>query len=371
MRHAFFAAAVVAFAIDPLAAQTPEWSVSPQPAVQIGAIDADSSYLLHRVSGVTRLHDGRIVILDASGLRYYSAEGQYIGTAARQGRGPGEYQVGQLLRTVADTLIIWDGASRNRLIIGPKGEYVRNEPLTVELPAYPAVSFEFSKLVSRSALLSWPQGRHVEGSVGELERSTTAFKLVDLDSGGITELGVYPQKIARVLANGLARHAYQPYSPETVHGVGPDHIYVGDSAGRAIQVFTLTGEPRSSIAADFKPVGVTSRDLDAARARALSNRAPELRPLAERLWAEAPKPETFPYFDRLMGASDGQVWIRHYRVDPDAATQWQILDSTGVAIGVVQLPGRFELHAVEDQYLIGVWRDELDVEYVQVWRVSR
>lgn len=73
----------------------------------------------------------------------------------------------------------------------------------------------------------------------------------------------------------------------------------------------------------------------------------------------------------MIGDSNRRVWVRQYRVDPDADTEWRILDGSGDEIGALQLPGRFELHAVDGRYLLGVWRDELDVEYVQVWSFSR
>jgi len=67
------------------------------------------------------------------------------------------------------------------------------------------------------------------------------------------------------------------------------------------------------------------------------------------------------------------LWLQRYRgssegEDPDT---WQILGADGVWLGNLMLPDRFELLGVDADEVLGVWRDELDIEHPQVLRLDR
>ena len=80
--------------------------------------------------------------------------------------------------------------------------------------------------------------------------------------------------------------------------------------------------------------------------------------------------------------SHGTVWVQRVdivdnpveiewsrgRVRP---TYWDVFDSTGTFQHIVRLSPRFALRAVRDSIAIGVGRDELDVQYVVGYRITR
>jgi hypothetical protein len=51
------------------------------------------------------------------------------------------------------------------------------------------------------------------------------------------------------------------------------------------------------------------------------------------------------------------------------APDWDVFDSEGRYLGVVTLPDRFEPVEFAEEDVYGVWRDELDVEYVMRLKV--
>lgn len=65
------------------------WRVVPEPAVEIGAVEGEEAYQLHRVAGALRLGDGRIVVANGgtSELRYYGPDGRHRHTAGGEGEG--------------------------------------------------------------------------------------------------------------------------------------------------------------------------------------------------------------------------------------------------------------------------------------------
>ena len=51
------------------------------------------------------------------------------------------------------------------------------------------------------------------------------------------------------------------------------------------------------------------------------------------------------------------------------ASEWDILDSEGRYLGVLDMPHRFQPVTFEGDLVYGIWRDEFDVQYVRVMRV--
>ena len=114
-------------------------------------------------------------------------------------------------------------------------------------------------------------------------------------------------------------------------------------------------------------------------------------------WAPAGEPETRllfpaldeypehpthkPLFDRLLLDDRGGIWARVFPEEsfglfdsrlpgPLVFTEtWTVFDSTGVWLGDLTLPDRFELHDIDGDQLLGVARDSLDTETVQVFRI--
>jgi hypothetical protein len=95
----------------------------------------------------------------------------------------------------------------------------------------------------------------------------------------------------------------------------------------------------------------------------------------------------YPAFAQLLVGPGETLWVQRIRsardmadaageaaeFDPQdlASPEWEILDAEGRYLGVVALPDRFNPVAVRGDDLYGVWRDELDVQYVMRVRVHR
>ena len=50
--------------------------------------------------------------------------------------------------------------------------------------------------------------------------------------------------------------------------------------------------------------------------------------------------------------------------------EWDVFDAEGRLQGMITLPDRFTPFALQGDLLYGVWRDELEVQYVRVFRVT-
>ena len=121
-----------------------------------------------------------------------------------------------------------------------------------------------------------------------------------------------------------------------------------------------------------------------------AQREPQLRQFLDRIQGQAalPMPGLRPPLKTLLVASDGAVWVERldgrepaewwlersiggFGKTPGVETDWDIFSANGRFVGSVRLPVRFRPMAVSETSVVGVQRDEFDVEYVVRYRVVR
>jgi hypothetical protein len=99
----------------------------------------------------------------------------------------------------------------------------------------------------------------------------------------------------------------------------------------------------------------------------LTGLSPEERP-AERARVEAlPFPETRPALGTLLPDRGGNLWVGDWVLFPETPKEWKVFDPAGRWLGVVEVPIRFFPYEIGEDWVLGVERDELDVEYVVVY----
>ena len=78
--------------------------------------------------------------------------------------------------------------------------------------------------------------------------------------------------------------------------------------------------------------------------------------------------EYFPAWSRLRVDAARNLWVERYP-RPGEASTWLSFDITGKPIGTVTLPARFRLLEPGQDYVLGVWVDEEDVQHVRMYRL--
>ncbi len=85
--------------------------------------------------------------------------------------------------------------------------------------------------------------------------------------------------------------------------------------------------------------------------------------------------DRLPPPDRAIGyrfievSSQGHLWVRG-PLRAAVPTSWTVYDLDGKLLARVTTPARFELHEIGRDYLLGVGRDDLDIEYIQLYRLD-
>lgn len=65
------------------------------------------------------------------------------------------------------------------------------------------------------------------------------------------------------------------------------------------------------------------------------------------------------------------VWVGTYRADPAAPQLYHVYDPEGRLLARVTIPGGVEVLEVGADHVLGITRDELDVERVVVLNLAR
>ncbi|MEX0890762.1 MAG: hypothetical protein WEB88_01240, partial [Gemmatimonadota bacterium] len=80
--------------------------------------------------------------------------------------------------------------------------------------------------------------------------------------------------------------------------------------------------------------------------------------------ASRPVPDSTLLLAYVRPASDGLLWVGPLLTD--GAAPWDIVDARGRTVARVEVPVDFVVHSSGADWVAGVFRDSLDVEYVQV-----
>lgn len=67
----------------------------------------------------------------------------------------------------------------------------------------------------------------------------------------------------------------------------------------------------------------------------------------------------------------GRVWLQRFQPPWEETGRWGVIDAGGSFLGHVQMPARFTVHQLGDGWVLGVKRDALEVERVELRAIER
>ena len=115
------------------------------------------------------------------------------------------------------------------------------------------------------------------------------------------------------------------------------------------------------------PLRVTAGDIEAYR----EDRLNAAREFWLELFPHITFPETMPAYRRALLDGEGHIWVEEYRRPSDDIPQWTVFTRDGRLLGTLTTPTGLWIYEIGSDYLLGRWRDELDVEHVRVYGLRR
>jgi hypothetical protein len=163
-----------------------------------------------------------------------------------------------------------------------------------------------------------------------------------------------------------------PFPKSTFLAVNDGHVHVGTADRMEVSILNLDGALEEVDRVPNVELTVQEEDREWYRARMREmTSTPEEEQMLEALFDGLIFPETRAAYSDLVVDPSGATWMRTGRhLPPFAPSQeWTVYADRGFLLGTVQFPERFEPMDFGVDYVLGVWKDEMDVEFVRIYEI--
>jgi hypothetical protein len=174
-------------------------------------------------------------------------------------------------------------------------------------------------------------------------------------------------------ASGRTVSQYLPHSVGwTVHGSWGNRIFLGLGRKPELEVWDPLGEQVGLLRWGAEGRIVGDREVEEYRREwLLSVGDADEKRFWEGWLSEVPFPEALPIFHGLLVDRTGHLWVEDYKPFWDDSHTWTILSPGGAWLGNMETPAAMRVTEIGPDYVLGVWRDELGIEYVKQYRLNR
>lgn len=358
---------------DSMGLRVVESDVSGAPALpqlelvlSLGTVGAGGPEEFYQVRDVELLDSTRVAVADQGSeeVRIFGLDGTFLGSFGGEGHGPREFRGLSLVQDVADSLFTYDSGNGRIAVRNRAGEFVRSYRLewfsgllfpvqigpkgsSLAVTASHMTELEgVGRIVDESLVSTYDA---VGGLVDSLRRVPHNERFVRQAGDHRTTVGAPFTAEA-----GLAR-----FGPGFCHAFGPNpEVRCYGQNGDLEQIWRLTIPPRPVTAADIEEYWSTLWEEAEGPYREVMLRVRDAITF----------PEWMPAFSGLLPQGDSAVWVRRYEPTEGRENTWWIFDPEGRVTGQLPTPAGLEIMDVESGFIAGVWRDELGVEHVQIYR---
>lgn len=298
------------------------------------------------------LPDGRIVVANRNSytIRYYQADGTYIGEVGGQGEVFGKFQdVSRIGRAGADSIWVYDVQTERLTMLDGEGTPV------LEAKA-PGREFVVGRFGDGSYLLvpGWRTEAHFRNPMDSVRRDSAEYHRWFPDSGQETLVGTFPHNEVLVHepeeAEGLVVGT-PPFGRQTVRAIGPGRLYVGRQNEFEIRGYDPDGTLREVISLSGVDLSITAAMMEDARRLTAPEDASTEPPWAEDFWAAAP--ETRPAYGHLQLDALGNLWVAEHVVDLSPPRNWMVFSAEGALLGLVEVPPNFRVFEIGRNDILG------------------
>ena len=367
--------------------------LSSRPVLQIGTIGGEET-ALYDVVDALRLEDGTITVANSGSgeIKFFGATGEFLHSIGRPGDAPGEFQrLRKLDRRDADGLLLaFDYWAQRVTEYLSTGVLVRTVPLSSPAGDAGGISEPGPRLLPigwlhsgtlvarREVRTGEPTTSLREGERLSTSQGTVQLYLIDRDGRTTALVDEVPgdERVARigVLDRQVSLSTVPVPFLKTFQGdAGGEAVVVGNTRTFDIRAYDARGKLVRIIR---RPRPLREVEADDRRAwidRRLSAVAdPIVRNQRRRQYEQMAFPSTVPTFESLVLGEDGQLWVEEFdaAVSPSEESLWSVYDQRGHRLGQVAMPPLFRPFEIGQDYVLGVWRDDVGIEYVRLYDLT-
>ncbi|MEX2610638.1 MAG: hypothetical protein WEA24_11870 [Gemmatimonadota bacterium] len=328
------------------------WRLADEPEFSVGDPAPGPEYELYRVYYARSFDDGRVVVAMNTGeVRIYDPQGSHLVSFGRAGEGPGEFTFLWDAHPVGDTLVRALDPSMRRLTFfdartGALDE-VHTTPVGFMNPNGVARLDDDSYVGLLSVLVdSLTRERHYR-----LARFSVDGQSVDtLDT---FRADWWPDPTTRTV--------FGPGFSSTAAG---GWMYGGWRGRYEVRRYGTDGALDLIIRSSFAGEPVTDEMKATVNQPAFSEGGGTAPPIAF--------PERLPPWSKILASPSGWLWVRRYASPlEEEFNTWDVFDPEGRLTGQIRTPMNARIAEIGDDWALGLFRNELDVESVRRYRVIR
>ena len=358
-------------AMRPLWGDSSLWSIDPDPILDLTLSGNSPAHEFFQVGTVMRRPDGSITVANRSSqeVRAFSESGEFQGSFGGPGEGPGEFSNLQRIKNAGDTLLALDYDGRVT-VVAPDLTVIRTFNLT-------HTTTDLYYLGDGTILTESYSSATWEDAVNELVRPPEALMLFDLRGVRIDSIGETRGAESYSYAEEDRWASGRPLFAKRAHiAVLGERIFRGSSDMMQVEELDASGNVVRILRIPGYDLELTEAQVAAEREDRLNFDLPRgmtVPPFFLRMVEALPAPTTRPAHAEMLVDPSGAVWLELFRarIEQDRPQEWLILDADGTWLGTIEVPDRFRVTDITMETVLGVWRDELDVEHPQVLRLTR
>lgn len=345
--------------------------LSTAPRLSVGVLEGDTLEELHEVVTPFLLPNGNLVVplAGSHAIRVFEPDGRFAGSLGGRGAGPGEFMSLRAAWPRGDTIEAFDDELLRITRFAPDGT-TATTPLDPVPSAQAAIPGVFAEGWAFYGVQSARPGTRDAMRVHRFSRTGEHM-------GAVAAL----EGMARFEAGNF--RGPTPLSPRWFVALHGGELFLSESLTPRIDVIDVLGDTVREIVWEPEPSppveGVLRAVIDSAAppSRAgTSDSGPRARLEA------APAPDRLSVFWGLIVDEEGFVWVRPFEPLENAAAlgglrghgsggEWMIFSREGERVGRVALPDDLEPVRITSDAVIGIRRDALGVESVQVYALER
>ncbi len=336
--------------------------------------------MLYWPSSFFRFPDGRIVVANrgTEEVRVFDSLGTHLATWGGEGDGPAEFEtLGDVAPWPGDSILAWDFGDYGISIFDSDGNYGR--------------SFFLQSGADPPRWGPSPVAARADGtilSIDDLGFGDSALVQVwDAEGGDLPSPGVLPDEEVRTARapDGSTEQVGVAYTRELLTAVWGDLVVATLNKPYEIRAFRADGALARIVRLEHEPRVPTEPDrqtyvegrmaerrggVDASTGEPLPD---ALLALMREFFESVPVAEHFPAFSAILADDTGHLWVREYDYPREQrpAPLWTVFDPAGHVLGYVETPRGLLIGQIGEDYILGRAEDELGVEYVQVWPLTR
>jgi hypothetical protein len=354
------------------------WTLSAEPTLDIGVVDGAKEYQLSQVRDALRLASGQIAVANAGSqeIRFFDGSGKYLRSVGGEGGGPGEFKDVSWIRALpGDTLVAYDGRQRRLSTFDPQGMFVGSTNLELKAEKgylSPVGQFADGTLFVQLGQAYGPgevKSGVVRDSVSYLRYSTAGALLNPVIRLRGSEAFVESDEKSLSVSSLIFGRSSQ-------YALAGTRVFAADNDAYEIGLYGMDGKLVELIRRRAEARPVTRADFDAMvqkRTESMGNSSfnSSLRQRFNDMMAKMPLPSTLPAFSNLETDLEGNLWVQEYPAPAAEGTEWTVFDPEGRMLGAVSMPDRFRPMRIGGDSVLGVWKDDLDVEHVRMYRLEK